>query len=255
MIKRLILLLTTFLLIVQTIWAQSSMKDSSINASLVTIHYSFQIPQNNLRERFGNNSAIGIGYTYKTKKKWEMGIQYQFLFGNDVKDTSMLSELRTPSGGIISESGDFAFYRLLQRGHHVFIHAGYQFLTLGKNPNCGFIAQGGLGFLQHKVAFQNLNDDIPQFNARNKDYQAGYDRYTTGITLTEFIGYRHLSDNGLVNFYLGVEAIQGLTKLRRSYQVDYPVDFENTIRKDFLYGLKAGWILPIYKKPSKDFYY
>lgn len=231
------------------------MRDSLINASLVDVNYSYQFPQFDMKERFGNSSGLGLGYTFKTNKKIEFGASYQFIFGNGVKDTNMLNDLRTSSGGIISQNGEFAVYRLQERGHHFGVNVGYQFFSLGPNPNCGFVLKAGVGLLIHKISFQNLNDDIPQFNNRNKEYKAGYDRYTSGLAFSQFIGYRYLSNNSLVNFYIGFEAVEGYTKLRRDYQVDYPANFENKTRKDFLYGLKFGWILPIYKRPAKDYYY
>lgn len=234
---------------------QSSMSDSVINAHLIDINYSFQVPQQDLEKRFGNSSSIGLGYTFKTSKRFEIGVSYQFIFGSNVKDTNMLSDLRASNGGIINQNGQFGVYRLLQRGHHASFKVGYQFLSLGPNPNCGFVFRAGVGLLIHEINFQNLNDDIPQFNNRNKEYESGYDRYTSGISFSQFLGYRYLSNNSLVNFYIGFEAIQGLTKLRRDYQMDYPVNFDNSTRKDFLYGIKAGWIFPIYKRPSKDYYY
>lgn len=255
MIKLFSLNILFYILSFLTVNGQSSISDSLINAHLVDINYSFQIPQQDLHNRFGNSSAVGLGYTFKTRKRIEFGVGYQFIFGNNVKDSSMLDELTTSFGGIINQNGEFGVYNLLQRGHYLSINAGYHFLTVGPNPNSGFFVKAGVGLLIHKIVFQNLNDDIPQFNARNKEYKAGYDRYTSGISLNEFIGYKYLSNNGLINFYAGVELIQGFTKLRRDYQVDYPIEFDNSTRNDFLIGFKVGWILPIYKKPAKDFYY
>lgn len=223
--------------------------------SLVHINYTLQVPGGDMSDRFGINNAIGLGYSFKFKSNWEVGLAYNFMFGNNVKDTGMLNELRGESGGVINENGTFSNFKIFERGHHVMIKGGKILPFFSPNPNSGFYVEGGLGFIVHKVRIFNQDGDIPQFNAQEKAYTPGYDRYTSGVTLSEYIGYRYLSNNSLINFHIGVEFIQGFTKLRRDYQVDYPVDFESKTRKDFLFGIKAGWILPIYKRPAKDFYY
>ncbi len=237
------------------LFSQSSISDSSIDLSIVGINYGLQLPGGDLKDRFGYNSVIGIDYTYKTKKQWEFGAQYQYMFGNQVKDTGMLTDITTESGGIINVNGQFAFVNTFQRGHHLALKGGYLVGGIGPNKNCGFYINAGVGLLIHKVKFINQNEDIPQFNINDKEYLPGYDRYTSGVSLTQNIGYRYLSNNGLINFYIGLQFTQAFTKIRRNYQVDYPIDFEKKQRTDLLNGIQIGWILPIYKKPSKDFYY
>lgn len=237
-----------------TFWGQSSISDSTISMHQVKLGVDFQIPFADMAERFGNNFAVGAGYSYKFKNNFDVGTSYRFMFGSDVKDTAMLGELKT-SLGIINSQGEFGSYGVVERGHHVQLKGGYTLPYFGPNKNSGFYGSLGVGFLIHRIHFINTNSDIPQFNVNDKAYVPGYDRYTSGITISEEFGYRYFSNNSLINFFVGIEFIQGFTKIRRDYQVDYEPNFEKELRKDNLLGIKFGWVLPIYKKPSKDFYY
>ncbi len=234
--------------------SQSSISDSTIGMHQVRLGVDFQIPFADMADRFGNNFSVGAGYAYKFKNNIDVGLSYRFMFSNDVKDTGMLSELRT-SLGIINSQGEFGTYGVVQRGHHLQIKSSYTLPVFSPNKNSGFYGGLGIGFIVHRVHFINTNSDIPQFNVNDRAYVPGYDRYTSGITISEEIGYRYFSNKSLINFFVGIEFIQGFNKIRRDYQVDYEPNFEKKLRKDNLLSFKFGWVLPIYKKPSKDYYY
>jgi hypothetical protein len=86
------------------------------------------------------------------------------------------------------------------------------------------------------------------------DLKKGYDRLTNGPSVSEYFGYTYLSNNRLLNFFVGLECSQAFTKDRRiwDYQMMKPDDSQ---RLDLLYGLRAGWILPLYKRVPKAYYY
>lgn len=142
---------------------------------------------------------------------------------------------------------------MLQRGHHSGIYFGRLFPILSPNPNSGIVATIGTGIFTHKINFNNISGDLTQLNG---EYSKGYDRYTAGYSFTEFVGYQYLSNNRLLNFYGGIEFTQAFTKIRRGYQVDYEVDDSRFgPRKDHMFSIQVGWILPLYKRPPKEFYY
>ncbi|MBA3901808.1 MAG: hypothetical protein H0X62_16670, partial [Bacteroidetes bacterium] len=119
------------------------------------------------------------------------------------------------------------------------------------NPNSGFFVLGGVGFLQHKVRIENPGNASPQIFG---EYKKGYDRLTNGISTSQFIGYMFLSNNRLLNFFGGVEFVQGFTQNRR-FNYDN-MDYDHTQRLDLLTGIKVGWVFPLYKKvPLKYYYY
>jgi hypothetical protein len=56
------------------------------------------------------------------------------------------------------------------------------------------------------------------------------------------------------NFYIGIELMQAFTMNRRSYNFD-TMETDYTKRTDLLFGLRAGWILPLYARAPKAYYY
>ena len=64
----------------------------------------------------------------------------------------------------------------------------------------------------------------------------------------------YLSDNRLLNFYFGIEGYQAFTQSVR--KLNYDTGLPDTKKRlDMLYGLRFGWILPLYKKTPNEFYY
>ena len=233
--------------------SQVNVTDSSINMPLFKIGYSANFAGEDFKERFGYTSFVNFDISYKFKSQWGFGMKYDYLFGNIVNDTSMLEDLKVTTGEIIGNSGDFGIYESLSRGHQLSVYVNRLFPVLSPNPNSGIMLNMGIGILIHKVSFNNIAGDITQLNG---EYLKGYDRYTSGLSLHQFIGYRYMSNNRLLNFYGGVEFTQGFTKIRRDYQVDYSVgDIRYGNRKDYLYSFKVGWILPLHKRQPKEYYY
>ena len=247
-----VLLLSIFVAIISiNLSAQVSIKDSSIFTPYVGLSYGFQFSGGDLVKRFGNNSSVGLCLDFKTKKYWSFGINGSFLFGKDVKE-SLFDSIDSPNGGVITKKGEFGDVRTYERGFTAAITGGRMFsLGLGKpNPNSGFIVNVGVGFIQHKVRIEVIGNNIPQLS---KEYKKGYDRLSNGLMLTQSIGYLYLSSNRLLNFYLGVECMEGFTQSRRSYDFD-KMKKDTEKRFDTLFGIKAAWILPLYKKAPQEFY-
>ena len=71
--------------------------------------------------------------------------------------------------------------------------------------------------------------------------------------LREFVGYIYTGNHRLVNFFGGIELVQGFTQGIRSYNFDqYKADHSS--RFDMLIGLQVGWIMPFYKEAPAKFY-
>ena len=233
--------------------SQANISDSSILLPNLKLGISAGFPLNDLKKIVGTSAIINTKFDVKFKSQWFVGAQYNFLFGGSVKDSGMLDELITDGGGIINANGEFGTFEMLQRGHHVGLNFGRLFSVLAPNPNSGFIASVGVGIFTYKINFNNISGDLIQLNG---EYSKGYDRYTAGHSFTEFVGYQYFSNNRLLNFYAGVEFTQAFTKIRRGYQVDFEVnDPRFGARMDNLFSIQFGWILPLYKRPPKEFYY
>ena len=111
--------------------------------------------------------------------------------------------------------------------------------------------QTGIGFVQHKINIYERDNAIPQVRG---DYKKGYDRLTNGLYIEQYAGYNHFSDNGLVNFHIGLNIMAGFTQGRREYLFDV-MRKDDKSRVDILFGIRGGWYIPIFKRKSEDYYF
>jgi len=235
--------------------AQIKPSDSIIFVPLISPTIAINIPGGDLIKRFGTHGSLGGNASIKTRKNWVFGVQYDFIFGKDVKEQSILDNLRTSDGFIIDEEGRPAGIDLFERGHTVFLRGGKVLphilgkdKTFGPNENSGLFIMGGVGFLLHRIHFTGTT---PQLAG---DYQKGYDRLSYGLGLSQFVGYMHLSDNRMLNFFVGMEFTEAWTVNKRGYNFDQ-MAVDNERRLDVISGIKVGWVLALYKKVANEFYY
>ena len=231
--------------------SQVSIRDSSIAFPMFSINYAYQTPGSDLAKRFGDDSNIGANLTYKTKKNYLFGLEGNYFFGTMLKEDSILDKISTADGNIINGNGEYADIRMFERGFYITGKIGKMFPVIGPNPNSGLFIMGGAGFLQHKIRIENPGNTVPQIAG---DYAKGYDRLTNGFAITEFVGYMHMGSNRLVSFYIGIECVQAWTQNRRSYNFDQ-MKRDTDKRFDALYGIKLGWILPLYKRVPDKYYF
>lgn len=233
--------------------AQFSANDTALNIPMFYASYTFQSPGGDLADRFGLNSSIGAGFQYKTMANWVFGLNFDFIFGDKVKNTdSLMFNLKTETGNIIDQAGNYASVSLYQRGYNISIRVGKVIPVLSPNPNSGIMLFASVGYLQHKIRIEVLNNTAPQLNG---DYKKGYDRLTGGFMINQFIGYMFLSDSRLLNFYGGFEFTQAWTSPLRDVNFDTQEPDPLTNRFDVLYGIKVGWILPVFERKPEKFYY
>ena len=206
-----------------------------------------------LRAAEGRLSAIGGGFQLKSKTNWLVGANFDFIFGNQVKESdSLLLNLKTESGYIIDMAGNFTDYSLYERGYTVTAKVGKLFPVLSPNPNSGFYITASMGYIRHKIRIEVLNNTAPQLQG---DYKKGYDRLTGGFVISQFVGYMFLSDNRLLNFFGGFEFTQSWTSPQRDINFDTMEPDKKTSRFDALNGFKIGWIIPIFTREPEKFYY
>lgn len=206
------------------------------------LSYGLQLPGGDLADRFGININTGVGLQLFTNSNWMLELEGQYLFGGKVK-TDVLSTLRSPEGYIFADDGGPADITLRERGWWLGLSAGKLISLLPSNPRSGLRISLGAGLLQHKIRIQN--DPQAFVPALRPDYAKGYDRLSNGLALKQFIGYQHFSVNRRVNFFAGVELIQGFTQSRRDWNTDEMAPEEGS-RLDLLFGFRAGWVLPFY---------
>jgi hypothetical protein len=246
-----LLTLILFITACPSLRAQVNVKDSVVATPLIGFSFGYQLPGGDLSKRFGNSSDAGLTFFYKTKKNLLLDAQATYFFSNNVNEYSILDSIKDSNGGIINQNGQYADIRLYERGWNIHAGVGKLFNKFGPNPNSGLVLMAGLGFLQHKIRIEDIGNQSPQLAG---DYKKGYDRLTSGLSVHEFVGYMYLGENRMVNFFGGIELTQAFTKSRRSWDYDL-MRRDETKRFDLLSGVRIGWILPLYKKAPKEYYY
>ncbi|MCX6232993.1 MAG: hypothetical protein NTZ33_15805 [Bacteroidetes bacterium] len=248
--KKILFLL--FLFIISQAKAQISLKDSSAFAGLISVSYSFQFSGGDLADRYGNNSALGASFSFKTRSNWIIGVDFNYIFGNEVKVyDQIIKNIATSEGYVISREGTFTDTKMFERGFYTAFKLGKIIPVLNTNPNSGLLLLGSVGYLQHGIRIEVDNNNTPQLMG---DYARGYDRLSSGLAISEFVGFIHLSDKRLTNFYAGFEFTQGWTKSMRDYDF-VMMKKDNNIYKDSFFGIKIGWIFPLYQRSPEKFYY
>ena len=215
------------------------------------ITYSFQRPRGDLADRFGRNLEIGIGSEYVThKRNYIFGVSATILFGNDVRD-DVLSIITNENGNVIGTNQQIGIVQLRERGYYLGGHVGKIF-RLSEKSLSGIRFTLGAGLLTHKIRIQ---DDLMTINLLKGDNIKGFDRLTNGLTFHQFIGYQHYGKSGLFSVFGGLEAYEGFTMSRRSF--DNTLMRRDTLeRMDILLGLKFGFIIKfnLTKNPEAIYY-
>lgn len=230
--------------------AQVSVKDSAVSMVLIAPSYGLQFPAGDLETRFGVNSSVGLSVTVKRKSGWMFQADGSFIFGSKINEPGLFSNLTTDKGFIIGRDGFYGDIRVFERGYYLTLSAGKLFPVKKPNPNSGFYFTAGAGFIQHKIKIQDKKNSVPSLQ---DEYLKGYDRLTNGIVIRETAGYLYTGNNRLVNFFGGIELLQGFTQGRRSYQFDL-MKADDAKRIDLLFSLRVGWILPLYREAPEKFY-
>lgn len=248
---RLALLIPALLILLPKLHSQTK-SDSIYSAFAFTGSYGYQVPGGDLAKRFGNNSNAGAAFWYKSHKNFVFNVQWTYLFGEDLRENGVLDSISTSDGFVIDKEGKTSDIRQFERGFTLNASAGKLFGGfLAPNINSGFMVMGGVGILQHKIRIIDNGSRTPQLAG---DYLKGYDRLTNGLAFTEFFGYWYMGKKRYINFYAGLEAVQGFTQSRRSWDYDL-MRADTQKRTDLLYGFRAGWIIPIAYRNSSNLYY
>ncbi|RFC53636.1 hypothetical protein [Brumimicrobium aurantiacum] len=235
-----------------TIHAQRDVEEA-ISTPYISIQYGANWTGGDLADRYGFTNSLGSHAGYKTKNNWIYGIDGNFFFGNDVKIDGLVQNLMDEQNQIMNTSGTPAKVLLFNRGFNINFAVSKIFPVLSPNKNSGIMLQLSAGYLWHKLRLETQEDEVPQLE---NEYLKGYDRLTTGVNTSEFIGYSFMADRGIYNFYAGFYFQQGFTKNQRDIFWDHPNErASKDLRIEHMYGFKVGWLIPIYKRQVKDYYF
>lgn len=231
--------------------AQVSVQDSAIGTPMFDIAFGVQLPGGEFAKRFNSSYTLGGGLTYKMRSNFILGGEGHFIWSDRINQDGLLTGLLTERGEVINQNGEYAFIRTGLRGFYMGLNFGKQWPVIGPNPNSGLFVTGGLGFTEYRIRFDVEDKLAPQLR---EDYEKLYDQRTNGLTLTESIGYRHLGQSRMVNFFIALDVRQGFTRNRRDYNLDLGGG-QPDAQFDMWYGARIGWSLPIYQRAGDEFYY
>ncbi len=232
--------------------AQSLLKDSVVNFFMLSINYNLQMPLGDMQDRFGLNSALGIGIGGKVGKNIFLNVEGGYLFGKNVKENDILDAITDENGFLLGSSGLLADYSFAEKGFSIQGQTGKIISFKRPNANSGLMTLLGAGFLQHKISIDADETEVPMLS---KEYRNGYDRLTNGFMLSQFIGYFFVdAKRKRINVYGGIQIQEGFTKNRRSWNYDENRQ-DDSLRKDILVSLKLGWIIPFYRTQTEKYYF
>jgi hypothetical protein len=236
---------------VTTLHAQVSVRDSVLAVSMIMPSAGFYLPLQDLKQRFGPYASISLGFLRKTKSGWMWGLDGSFLFGQKVSEQSMLKNISTPDSFVIGANGTLYDPKFYMRGFNASAKIGKLFPVIGPNKNSGIYTTLSVGLMQHKIRIDTeRNANVPPLA---KPYLKGYDQLSNGISFTPAVGFIYLGNKRIVNFFFQLEYSQAFTKNRRSWNFDTAMP-DDRLRNDGSIGIRAGWILPLYRKPPDQFY-
>ena len=215
----------------------------------INIHYGAQKPLGTMAQRFGINSQVGGGFErVSLPKGWIIGVESYFIYGSRVKE-DVLKHIRTPDGTILGDIGTYSTVLLKERGFYAGLNIGRLFtFTDNGNRVGGLRVTLGGGFLKHKIRIINEDNAAPQVAF---PYSTGYDRLTYGFAFSQFVGYQVISRNKTINFTLGIDFTEGVTRNRRGFNFDTQ-QRDNTQRLDVLTGIRASWSIPLFSNQNAD---
>lgn len=213
---------------------------------------SFDMPAADMAKRYGNDYRIGPSVAYKTKTNWIFGVKFDFINGPKLKEKdSLFKGIKDNNGTLINQDGQRIAVNAYERGYMAGIEVGHIFNTSKKISDNGILIMTGIGFMQHKTLIQDKSESILSLRG---DYRKGYDRLANGIYVEQYLGYLFLSNDGLINFHVGLDVALGFNQGRRDflYDVQRP---GNEKRTDILFGIRGGWYLPVFKRKSEEFFF
>ena len=230
-------------------------KVTARNGFIINGNADFDIPAADMAKRFGPSFRLGPALLYKTSNNWLLGLKCDFILGNVIRQDSLMinihDKISANTGNLyefINNSGERIGVPVYERGYAIGVEVGKIIPFSDRYPDNGLILMSTFGFLQHKLDIYDKDKTVESLRG---NYLKGYDRLTNGAFIEEYAGYVFFSNNRLINFTLGIDALFGFTKGRRDYLFDVMrPDAGN--RLDILYGIRGGWFIPMFKRKSED---
>ena len=105
-------------------------------------------PGADMAEQYGSNSVVGPGLMVKTGSNWLIGAEYNFHFGNNVKNgLDIFDNLLTSDGIVISGDGTPSLVALFERANSFGAKFGKLFPVSQSDRNSGVFITVGIGLV------------------------------------------------------------------------------------------------------------
>lgn len=228
-----------------------NVRDTVMPLHMFSFHVSLHLPAGDIAQRYGVNMGVGGSYMFKTRSNWLISPDFSYFSGNTFKEDSIFKPLQDEYGYYINVFGEQGMVDFFERGFYAGLRVGKILPVFGPNKNSGLMITASAGLLEYKTFIRQEGASIPYLI---EDYLKGWDYLTNGFSMNQFIGYLHLDNDRPINFYVGFEFHQAWTRCRRDYLFNL-MGPENLDRRDFLFGIRFGWIFPVNKKTSGTYYY
>lgn len=225
-------------------------QDDTFKNKMILFDYSYQVPITNLANDFGNNSSLGLCYL-QNNNDLLLGLDANFMFGSNVKDTNILRLISTDDGFLINASGELDEVLLYERGINTHLMIGKSF-RFEENNLTGIYMYGGLGYLQHKIRLESNRTSLPQIEG---NYLYGYDKFTNGLSTKICVDYMYFNKKNSIKYHIGTEFINAFTKIKRRYNFAQMEEFDQSLKLDQIVGLRFGVIIPINRNNESKFHY
>ena len=236
--------------------AQLQMRVSKVDSAGLMVYtaanYCYASPLADLRNETAGFMGVGADLALKLKSNWSIETGFNYFFSGKVKGTDSLFKLITNSNGYIMDGdGQPAEIDVDHRMWDMRLTVGKIFPVSPSHRNSGIQAKLGCGYAQRYVFIKNPDNRVA---ALSGEYKKGYDRLTGGFTLYQFLGYIHLSRTKYTCFYAGIEAYECFSHRQRDWDFSLMRKDDRSFT-DVWVGIKAGWVIPLYKKEYQDTYY
>ncbi len=238
----------------RTDFSSKSYIDSAATMVWTGVNMSGFLPFGELRSWFKPNLGVGTGVTVKTNRNWTFEVNFNYMFGSNLRDTTaaFLGDMVDEYGRVVDGNGLTS--TLYFEGRYWSFGAGVgKVIPVSRWRNSGIWVRFGISYFGHKIRINDYDHQVPQLSG---DYLKGYDHRSGGVAMNQFVGYLFIQKNRLLNFYGGFEFWEIWSKPNRNYVFNEGPTQDMPLKFSGLVGIKIGWNIPLYeKKEVTTFYY
>jgi hypothetical protein len=215
-------------------------------------NYDAQLPFGHVGQRFGFDNLVGMELLYKTTKNWLVGANGGFIYGSDVKQDYVFSNIATSTGQFVTQYNDLTSIRPQEQGFNLQFTFGKIIPFATRYPDAGLMWMTGVGIVQDKIAVSVKAAELPQLSPQ---YRKGYDRMCNGPVISQFIGGNFMARGKYLTGYAGLQFDLSYTVNERPYDF-YTMGKLNDQGVDLFLGFKVGFSISKWLESSeKEFFY